>query len=106
MGVQAPAQKGARTQEYVDISSSGNEAEWDEWTARCSSYFVNVPKPYSGERHLVKKEVCLMRDADIAKIDEFLKTLLHLSENTHLAYGRDLRVFLDHCNAQGIEKKS
>ena len=44
MGVQALAQQGVRTQEYVDISSSNNKAERDEWIARCSSYFVTPPK--------------------------------------------------------------
>ena len=44
MGIQVLAQQGVRTQEYVDISSSNNEAERDEWIARCSSYFVTPPK--------------------------------------------------------------
>ncbi len=45
-----------------------------------------------------------MLGAEIARIDEFLETLGHLSPHTRSAYRHDLRILLDYCNAQEIAR--
>ncbi len=37
------------------------------------------------------------------RVETFLATLQHLSPHTQLAYGRDIRLLIDYCNAQRIE---
>ena len=43
-----------------------------------------------------------MKQSEVAKIDAFLGTLLHLSGHTRKAYAGDLAFFLDYCNQLNV----
>lgn len=43
-----------------------------------------------------------MEQVEISKMEDFLRGLHHLSENTRRAYRRDLEVLLDYCKKQGV----
>lgn len=47
-----------------------------------------------------------MQAPEIDYIDGFLKSLLHLSAHTRVAYQRDLEHFRDYCESKGVEKWS
>ena len=47
-----------------------------------------------------------MHAVEIEHIDGFLKSLLHLSAHTRIAYQRDLKHFRDYCESKHVEKWS
>ena len=44
-----------------------------------------------------------MHQTETSRIDQFIKSLHHLSEQTRKAYQKDISIFLEYCNANNIE---